>query len=79
MSVYKKLIVKSNDWYDDLPESKRSLLFLFVLLPLLLVTNFFFVVYSTPLPFLTLIMLFSTWRVSKVLYNWIDDYKKLNK
>ncbi len=37
----KKIIVKTNEWFDDLPEIKRLLFFIFVLAGSLLVALYF--------------------------------------
>lgn len=80
MSLYKRIIVKSNNWYDNLPEMERTIFFLVVILAPLLVVLYLSatnekVIWGLPI----WAFLFCTWRISKVIYNWIDDYKKLNK
>ena len=40
----KNWIIKSNDWYDSLPEPKRSLFFLAFIMSTLLVAQYFMIV-----------------------------------
>ena len=82
MSWFRKFIVKSNDWYDELPDVKRIFAFLVILfLPLTLITIFLegnAFTYS----YLGTVTLIAFWRFSRVFYHIKekaeenDGYKK---
>ena len=76
----KKLIIKSNKWYDNLPEPKRTLFFLIVILGSLIVSECISVYVSNNIfwGFIIWNVVFCSWRISYVFIDWIDDYKKMH-
>ena len=73
----KNWILKSNRWYDNLPEPKRTLFFLIVILGSLALFQFVFYLlkHETIYGFLLWVMIFAGWRVSCIFINWYQDYK----
>lgn len=68
----KNFIIKSNEWYDDLPELKRFLFFLLFLVGGLLVCEFFLSL-DNPWPFVIWTSCLTFWRMS---YTFIKAFEK---
>jgi len=77
----KQLIIKSNEWYDNLPEPKRTLFFFITIVGSLLVMECinYCISKNVIFAFLIWILLFCSWRVSYIFIDWIDWYKKTPK
>ena len=74
--MIKKLIIKSNEWYDNLPEPKRSLFFLIVVFGGLIISQYFMFVENSVIAFIIWSSLIS-WRCGYIFIDWIDQYKKI--
>jgi len=64
----KNFIIKSNEWYDNLPEPKRTYFFLIVVFlvfiaQICLINNFLWI-------WMAFIVSIVFWRISYVLFNW---------
>lgn len=69
----KNFIIKSNEWYDNLPEPKRTYFFLIVVLFVLiaqisLINNFLWI-------WMAFIVTIVFWRISYTIINLIKDIK----
>jgi len=73
-----KAIVKSNSWYDNLPELKRDLFFLVVIFGSLIVAQLLGHIYKMgiPWPFIIWASVVAAWRCTSVFYHWRKDYLK---
>lgn len=60
--MIKNFIIKSNTWYDNLPEPKRSLFFFIVILGSLIFTQYLFYVKNMYWTFPTWALIVSIWR-----------------
>lgn len=72
----KNWIVKSNEWYDNLPEIKRDLFFLIVIMGSLLIAQYFMIVEDFIWAFPIWAFFISFWRISYVFYLWKNNTKK---
>lgn len=71
----KNFIIKSNEWYDDLPEPKRFLFFLLFLVggTLLCELFLFYLDRIQPWPFIIWVSCLTFWRIS---YTFIKAFGK---
>ena len=74
--MIKRLIVKSNEWYDNLSETKRTAFFVFVILGAYIGLMFLMHQYKAVYPFLIWSVTFFTWRFSYTLIKWFEWYKE---
>ena len=73
------MIVKTNKWYDNLPEIKRLLFFLVVIMGSLIVTQYFMYALNFIWAFPIWAGIICFWRCGYVFINWIEWYKKTHK
>ena len=75
----KKLIVKTNEWYENLSEMKRLSIFLIVIMGSLMVAQYFmyarYFIWAFPIWAGTICF----WRCGYVFINWYEWYKKTHK
>ena len=64
-------IIKSNEWYDKLPELKRAIFFFLVILGPILVAQYISMKIAFP------ITIFVFWRISYVIIQWRKEFGKL--
>ena len=69
----RRLIVRSNQWYDNLKEPNRALFFLVFVMGGLIVAQYFMVVEENPWLFIGWSLLLTLWRVS---YVFTQNFKK---
>ena len=65
--MMRKLIIKSNEWYEDLSELKRDLFFLIVIFGSLLVVQVLMYTQDNPWGFVVWATVFTTWRLSYII------------
>lgn len=73
----KKIIVRSNEWYDNLKEPNRVLFFLVFVMGGLIVSQYFMYVKQNPWVFVGWVLGLTLWRVSYVFIKNIQ--KDLDK
>ncbi len=71
----KKLITKSNEWYDNLPELKRLLFFLIVIMGSLILTMCIFYILNFVWSFIIWASILAFWRCGYIFIKWYDWYK----
>ena len=69
----RRLIVRSNEWYDNLKEPNRVLFFLVFVMGTLIVAQYFMVMENNPFWFMGWSLLLTLWRVS---YIFLQFFKK---
>lgn len=69
----KNFIIKSNEWYDDLPEPKRFLLFLIIVCGGVCISNYLLYATNNPWPFVIWTLSLVLWRMS---YSFIKAFGK---
>ena len=69
----KGIIVRSNQWYDNLKEPNRALFFLVFVMGGLIVAQYFRYVENNPWVFVGWALVLTLWRVS---YIFIKNFKK---
>lgn len=69
----KNFIIKSNEWYDDLPEPKRFLFFLIIVCGGVCISNYLLYVTNNPWPFAIWTLSLVLWRIS---YSFIKVFEK---
>jgi len=72
----RKFIVKTNEWYDNLKEPKRSIMFLVFIMSTLLIAQYFMVVCGNPWIFVGWTIVLISWRMS---YSWLKFTKWYKK
>ena len=75
----KNWIVKSNKWYDNMPEPRRTIFFILVIMGSLIVTQYVTYALKFYFAFPIWAVVIGAWRMSYVFINWREDYKKMNK
>jgi hypothetical protein len=75
----KKLIIKSNEWYDNLPEPKRTFFFLIVIMSTMLFAQYLTVCGKFIWAFPIWCTVFIVWRASPTFINWYEWYKKIKQ
>lgn len=68
----KKLIIKSNEWYDNLPEPKRTIFFFAAIMAPFLITNVITTTTKHWWAFPVCVVVFMVWRLGYVLIQIID-------
>ena len=71
----RKVIVRTNKWYDSLQEPKRSLFFVIFVVGSLILAQYLTYAQDSILAFPIWASSMALWRVSYVCFNWFDDYK----
>lgn len=71
----RKLIIQSNEWYDNLPEPKRSLFFLIVIFGSLVVAEYFSIIKGFIWAFPIWAVIFSLWRLTYIFSQIKNDKK----
>ncbi len=75
----KSVIIKTNEWYDNLPEGKRFLFFLVVIMGTSIVTQYLMICQKFFWAFPIWVIVFCFWRIVYVFFDWRDKYKKIKK
>lgn len=73
----KKLIIKSNKWYDNLPEIKRDIIFVCILFVIIItdyISNIIDLFWLFPLS----VFLIVFWRIAYILINEFDNESNTN-
>ncbi len=68
----KNIIIRSNEWYDNLPEMSRLLFFLLVIVG----SDLALIIFFGTVGFFIWLSIFMTWRFGAVLINWYEWYTK---
>lgn len=72
----KKIIIKTNQWYDTLPEFRRALFFLIVILGSLLISQYYMHVEKLFWIFPVWVLSMSGWRIAYIFIQLKDAYDK---
>ena len=75
----KKIIVKSNKWYDNLSEPKRTLFFLIAIMGSMIFAQYLMYEKNFMWAFPIWALFFSFWRCGYIFINWYEWYKNQNK
>ena len=71
----KKLIIKTNEWYENLSEIKRMLFFLIVIMGSLIVSQYFMYAQNFTLAFPIWAGTLCFWRCGYFFINWFEQFK----
>jgi len=71
----KKFIIRTNKWYDNLPELKRFLFFLIVIMGSLFVAQYLMYVEDFIWAFPIWALLVCFWRIGYVFIQWYENAK----
>ena len=71
----RRLIVRSNEWYDNLKEPNRVLFFLVFVMGTLIVAQYFMVVENNPFWFMGWSLLLTLWRCGYIFIQMVNKNK----
>lgn len=71
----KRLIVRSNEWYDNLKEPKRTVFFLIFVMGTLIIAQYFMVIESNPFWFIGWATLLTMWRCGYIFIQMFNKNK----
>lgn len=73
----KKIIVRSNEWYDTLKEPNRTLFFMVFIMGTLIIAQYFMFVQNNPFLFMGWAIIICLWRCTYIFIQLINRDKNL--
>lgn len=74
--MFRRFILKTNDWYEELSDIKGGLFFLVVIIGGIILTQYIMAEYKLVWPFAIYTLIFVLWRFMYLIYN---TQRKINK